>query len=466
RQLIGQFFFDSILFATLATATAVVLLQFLMPVYSAFLGYELPSYWGNVWFYVFLAGIILVAGVFAGSYPALLLSSFSPIESLKGKLKVGKRGAFFRKMLVVFQFGTSVLLIVSVAVVMQQMHYVRNFDLGFDKAQQMIVRLDNNPIYDNKDGFKKAVQADPGVVSVSLMSGEPGGFHDFYGFESGARPGEKLRMNTEFSDFQYVKTLGLKIIAGRDLSLPTDTDRSVLINRSAATALGLSPEQAIGKSMKNLSADSLPRMVAGVVEDYHYSSLKDMIGALVISPKKGDRRLALIRLRGGDLQQSIDRIKKIYGRYAADYPFEYSFLDDQFDKLYRSEGKQETLLTIFSTIAICVACLGLFGLACYTAVKRNKEIGVRKVLGSSVENIVLLLSKDLLGPVVLGTAIALPAAYFITRQWLQGFAYRVALEWWLFLAAAAVGVVIALATVSVQAVKAAMANPTRALRSE
>ena len=469
RQLAGQFFLESILFATLATVCAVILLQVLMPVYTAFLGYQLPSYLYNAWFYVFLAGIILAAGVFAGSYPALLLSSFSPIESLKGKLTTGKRGAFFRKALVVFQFGISVLLVASVAVVMKQMRYVRNFDLGFNKEQEMIVRIDNNTIYDNMNRFKTALQADPGVASVSLMSGEPGGFHDFYGFESGARPGEKLSMNTEFADFEYVKTLGLKIIAGRDLSsqFPTDTDKAVLINRSAATMLGLTPEKAIGTSIRNLIADSLPRTVAGVVEDYHYSSLKDVIGPLVISPRKGDRRLALIKLKsGGELQQTVARIKKVYGAYASDYPFEYSFLDERFDELYRSEDKQETLLTLFSTIAISVACLGLFGLACYTAVKRKKEIGVRKVLGSSVENIVLLLSKDLLGPVLLGTAIALPVAYLVTRQWLQGFAYRIPLEWWLFVAAAMVGVVIALVTVSVQALKAAMANPTSALRSE
>ncbi|HVS94885.1 MAG TPA: ABC transporter permease [Puia sp.] len=469
RQLAGQFFLESILFATLATVCAVILLQLLMPVYTSFLGYQLPSYFGNVWFYFFLAGIILVAGVFAGSYPALLLSSFTPIESLKGRLKAGTRGVFFRKALVVFQFGISVLLIASVAIVMKQMRYVRNTDLGFDKGWEMIVRIDNNSIYDNMNRFKSAVQADAGVASVSLMSGEPGGFHDSYGFESGARPGDKLSMHTEFADFEYVKTLGLKIIAGRDLSsqFPTDTDKAVLINRSAATMLGLSPEKAVGTSIRNLSADSLPRTVAGVVEDYHYSSLKEMIGPLVISPKKGDRRLALIKLKsGGDLQQTVDRIKKVYGAYASGYPFEYSFLDERFDGLYRSEGKQETLLTIFSTIAISVACLGLFGLACYTAVKRKKEIGVRKVLGSSVENIVLLLSKDLLSPVLIGTAIALPVAYYVTRQWLQGFAYRVTPGWWLFAAAALVGIVIALLTVSVQAVRAAVANPTKALRSE
>lgn len=467
RQLIGQFFFESILFAALAAVSAVILLQALMPAYTAFLGYRLPSYWDNKWFYIFIVGVILIVGVFAGSYPAVLLSSFSPIASLKGKMRSGKRGAFFRKALVVFQFGISVLLITSVTVVMQQMRYVRNFDLGFTKEQQLIIRLDNSALYDNRSGFKTALEADPGVASVAMMSGEPGGFHDIYGFEAEAKPGEKLSMNTEFADFEYAKTLGLKIIAGRDLSsqFSTDSDRAVLINRTAANVLGLRPDQAIGKWIKSTS-DSLPRVITGVVEDYHFASLKEVIGPLVISPKKYDRRLALIKLKRGDPQQAIARIKKIYGAYASDYPYEYSFLDEKFDQLYRSEDKQETLLTIFSAIAISVACLGLFGLACYTAVKRNKEIGVRKVLGSSVENIVLLLSKDLLAPVLVGTTVALPVAFFITRQWLQGFAYQITLRWWLFATAAMVGILIALVTVSVQAVKAALASPARALRSE
>jgi putative ABC transport system permease protein len=208
------------------------------------------------------------------------------------------------------------------------------------------------------------------------------------------------------------------------------------------------------------------RTIVGVTEDYHYASLKEPIGPLVISPKQGDRRLALIKLKTSNVQSAIDRIKKIYAKYASDYPFEYSFLNERFDNLYKSEIKQESLLSIFSAIAICIACLGLFGLASYTAIKRTKEIGVRKVLGSSVENIVMLLSKDLLKPVFLGTIIALPAGYFIMQKWLQGFAYRIAIHWWLFVVSAMVAVLIALITVSFQAIKAAIANPVKSLRTE
>jgi putative ABC transport system permease protein len=401
KQLAWQFIFESLLFATVAAVSALLLLQLIMPVYTKFLGYELPSYWTNPWVYVFTVGIIVVVGLLAGSYPALLMSSFSPIESLKGKLRIGREGVFFRKALVVFQFGISVLLIISVTVVMKQMHYVRHTDLGFDKEQTMIVRLDNGDILRKKNFFKNELQADRAVVAVSLMSGEPGGFHDGYSFEAEGHPGEKLHFNTEYADFEFVKTLGLKIIAGRDFdpAFKTDSVLAALINRTAAVNLGYTPQQAVGKWIKNTSQDSLPRIIVGVVEDYHFSSLKNVIAPLVISTKKDDRRLALIKLKTTDIQGAIARIKKIYAAAAPDYPFEYNFLDEQFNTLYKAEVKQETLLSVFSIIAIGIACLGLFGLTSYTAIKRTKEIGVRKVLGSSIRNIVLLLSKDLLKPV-------------------------------------------------------------------
>ena len=468
RQLTGQFILESILFTTAATVLAIILLQLLMPAYNNFLGYTLTSYWGNIWFYVFIAAIIVVVGVFAGSYPALLMSSFSPIASLKGKLKTGKGGAFFRKALVVFQFAISVLLIISVAVVTKQMHYVQNTDLGFNKEQSMIVKIDNGPIYDHKEKFKNDLLADPSVTNVSLMTGEPGGFFDGYAFEAEGKPGERLLMNTEFADVDYAKTLGIKIIAGRDLSssFGTDSTDAVLINRSAATKLGYTPQQAVGKWIKNLMQDSARRTIVGVTEDFHYKSLKESIGDLVISTRKGDRRLVLIKLHTAQLPQAIERIKKLYTAAAPDYPFEYTFLDDKFSQLYKTETKQESLLSIFSVIAIAIACLGLFGLASYTAVKRTKEIGVRKVLGSSIQNIVLLLSKDLLKPVLLGTLIAIPVGYYAMNKWLQGFAYRATVHWWLFAIAAAAAVIIALLTVSFQAVKAALANPVKSLRTE
>ncbi|HEY8898696.1 MAG TPA: FtsX-like permease family protein, partial [Niastella sp.] len=288
-----------------------------------------------------------------------------------------------------------------------------------------------------------------------------------YSFEAEGHPGEKLMYNTQFADFEFVKTLGLKIIAGRDFSpsFVTDSTNSVLINHTAATSMGYTPEQAVGKWI-NITGSKERRTIVGVVEDYHFTSLKNAITPLVISTRKDDRRLVLIKLKTGNLSATLDRIKKIYASAAPDYPFAYDFLDERFNTLYKAEIKQETLLSVFSVIAIGIACLGLFGLSSYTAIKRTKEIGVRKVLGSSVENIVLLLSKDLLKPVLLGTIIAIPAGYFLMQNWLQNFAYRTTIHWWLFLAAAMIAVFIALITVSVQAIKAALVTPVKSLRTE
>lgn len=259
----------------------------------------------------------------------------------------------------------------------------------------------------------------------------------------------------------------MKIIAGRDFSsdFGTDSANAVLINHTAAIKLGYTPERAIGKRIKNLERDSLYRTIVGVVEDYHYASLKTQIGPLVISPG-ADKRLALIKLKTEDIRSAINDIKKAYTNAAPDYPFEYNFLDDRFDELYRAESRQESVLSIFSVIAIFVACIGLFGLASYTAIKRTKEVGVRKVLGSSVSNIVLLLSKDLLKPVLLGALIAIPVGYYAMNKWLQGFAYRIDFQWWMFAIAIMTAVVIALITVGTQAVKAAVSNPVKSLRTE
>lgn len=467
KQLIGQFILESVLFATLACFLSIGLTELLMPAYTHFLGYDLPSFLGNPWFYVCIAGIITAVGLLAGSYPAILLSSFSPIESLKGVLKVGKKGTSFRKVLVVFQFTVSVILIICVVVIIKQMSYIKNTDLGFNKEQTMIIRFDNYDIASKGHQFKNELLSIPAVQDVSLMSGEPGGFHDSYPLEAEANPAEKYLFNTEFTDMDFVKTLGLKIIAGRDLSdqFGTDSLQAALINRTAAVKLGYTPDQAIGKWIFNTIRDSIKRTIVGVVEDYHFASLKDPINPLVISPGK-DNRLALIKIKSADPGPVINNVRKVYSSIAPGYPFEYSFLDERFDQLYRAESRQESVLSIFSIIAIFVACLGLFGLASYTTIKRTKEVGVRKVLGSSVQNIVLLLSKDLLKPVLLGALIAIPIGYYAMNKWLQSFAYRIEFQWWMFALAIGIAITIALLTVGVQAIKAALANPVKSLRTE
>ena len=467
KTLAGQFLGESILLTVISCALSIALLQLLMPLYSDLLGYKLTVPYTSWWLYAFLAGTILVVGVLAGSYPALILSGFSPIEALKGKLKLGKGGSLFRQTLVVVQFSISVFLITGTIIITKQMSFIKNQDLGYNQEQTLLIPLDNNDIFNHLNGFKQQLQANSNIASVSMMSGEPGGFFDEHTFEVEGQDNKIWKGRTEFADFEYVKTLGLKIIAGRDLSsqYPTDTTSAVLLNRMAATDLGWTPQQAIGKWIKNTVRDSLRRRVVGVVENFNYTSLKENIDPLVISPSM-DRRVAVVRLRAGNLQSNIVMVKKAYTGAAPAYPFEYTFLDQKFGELYRKDIRQQTILSIFSGLAILVACLGLFGLASFTAVKRTKEIGVRKVLGSSVQNIILLLSKDLLKPVVLATLVAIPVAYTVMHSWLQNFAYRTGLQWWIFALSAGITVAIALATVSFRAVRAAMANPTMSLRSE
>ncbi len=467
NSLAGQFLGESLLLAIISCVLSIGLLLLLMPLYSDLLGYKLNVPYTSWYLYAFLIGTIIVVGLLAGSYPALILSGFSPIEALKGKLRLGKGGSVFRQTLVVVQFSISVFLITGTIIITKQMSFIKNKTLGYNQEQVVVFPLDNNDIYKNMDRFKKELQANSNIASVSMMSGEPGGFFDEHSFEVEGQDNKVWRGRTEFADFEFARTLGLKIIAGRDFSssYPTDTLSAVLLNRMAATALGWTPQQAIGKWIKNTVRDSLRRRVVGVVEDFNYKSLKENIEPLVISPSL-DRRVAVIRLKAGNLQSNVELVKKAYAGAAPAYPFEYTFLDKKFEELYRKDIRQQKILSIFSGLAIVIACLGLFGLASFTAAKRTKEIGVRKVLGSSVQNIILLLSKDLLKPVLLATLIAIPVAYSVMDSWLQNFAYRTGLQWWIFALAAGITVVIALATVSFRAVKAAVANPTKSLRNE
>ena len=466
NNLVWQFIGESVLLTTISCILAVGLLMLIMPWYNQLLGYSLAVSWNTLSVWLFLGLVIIIVGFLAGSYPAFFLSAFSPIQALKGKLRLGKGGSSFRQALVVVQFSISVFLIIGTIIITKQMNYVKNKQLGYNQEQTVVVPIDNNDIYKNMDAFKTSLQNESNVQSVSLMSGEPGGFFDGHVFDVEGHA-ERWNSRTEFADFEFVKTLGLKIIAGRDFSslFPTDTTDAVLINKTFATKLGWSPQQAVGKWIQNTVRDTAKRRIIGVVADFNFQSLKSDIEPLVIAPNM-DRRVALIKLKPGNVQAGIALVQKAYKNVASAYPFEYRFLDQQFDKLYKKDLRQQTILTVFAVLAIFVACLGLFGLASFTATKRFKEIGVRKVLGSSVKGIVLLLSGDLLKPVLIATCIALPAGYWAMDKWLQNFAYKTSLSWWVFVLAALITFGIAFITVSIKAIKAAIANPVQSLRSE
>jgi putative ABC transport system permease protein len=467
NHLVWQFIGESILLAFISCILSIALLQLFMPSYNELLGYPLSVSWTTLPLYLFLIGVILIVGLLAGSYPAFFLSAFSPIEALKGKLKLGKGGSFFRQVMVVTQFSISVFLIIGSIIIMKQMNYVKNMDLGYDKDQTVIVQINNEDIYNKRYTFKNDLQNRANIASVALMSGEPGGFFDQHTFQVEGQNDQIWKARTEFADFEFVKALGLKIIAGRDFSgqYRTDTAGAVLINRTAAAMLGFTPEEAIGKWIKNTIRDESRRRIVGVIEDFNFLSLKEKMGALVVSPRE-DTRVALIKIKSGNIRSAVATIEKTYAKVAPGYPFEYNFLDQQFDELYKTDLRQQTIIIVFAGLAIFIACLGLFGLTSFTAAKRIKEIGVRKVLGSSTQGIVMLLSKDLLKPVLLATIIAMPAGYYAMNIWLQNFAYRIPMHWEVFVLAAAITTAIALLTVSFKAVKAALANPAQSLRTE
>ncbi|RYY23143.1 MAG: ABC transporter permease [Chitinophagaceae bacterium] len=466
KNLIWQFIGESILLTVISCVLALCILKLAMPAYSNLLGYELAVTWTSPYIYLFLAGVIVVAGFLAGSYPAFFLSSFSPIESLKGKLRIGKAGSVFRQGLVIVQFSISVFLIITTITIINQMAYVKNKQLGYNQEQAIIIPLDNGDIYNNRNAFRTELLNYAEVHSVSMMSGEPGGFFDLNSFNVEGQP-EGWKARTMFSDLHLVNNLGLKIIAGRDFSpaFKTDSAQGALINRTAAGALGFTPDEAIGKWIQHKLRDTERRRIVGVVEDFNFLSLKEKMDPLVIT-SGDDHRVALIRLKGNNITASIRKIKNLYSRIAPVFPFEYTFLDQKFEVLYWNDLRQQTILGIFAGLAIFIACLGLFGLASYTAGRRIKEIGVRKVLGSSVQAIVLLLSRDLLKPVLIATLVATPVAYYAMSRWLENFAYNTGLNAWVFVLACIITIIIALVTISLKAVRAALMNPVHSLRSE
>ncbi|WP_276483888.1 ABC transporter permease [Paraflavitalea pollutisoli] len=465
-QLMWQFITESILLTLISCIIATGLLLALLPWYNNLLDNTLSFSRLLMPIAAFVPLAILIVGLVAGSYPALVLSSFSPIVALKGKLRAGKGGAMFRKSLVVFQFSISVFLIICTIIINKQMSYVKNKDLGYNEEQTVIIPLDNMNIQKGKYVLRNELQGRSEVVVSSTMSGEPGGYFDGMAFLAEGKGSDPFKFKTEFSDFEFAKTLGLKIIAGRDFSaqFPTDSSDALLINQTAAAELGFTPEQAIGKWMKNVSRDSVSRRIVGVVEDFNFVSLKEKVQGLVIAPTPGGRRVVLARLKPGQIEAGLSAIREAYKRVAPAYPFEYSFLDQKFDTLYKADIRQQTILSLFSGLAIVIACMGLFGLASFTAAKRIKEIGIRKVLGSSVQDIVVLLLKDLLKPVLLAALIATPIGYLIMYNWLQNFAYHTGLEWWIFIASAGITIGIALFTISYKAIQAALLNPAKSLR--
>jgi len=478
KQLWLQFTGESVLLALISTILATAIAILLLPKLNQFTE-------KNIVFNPFtkpLTALIILAlgiltGLIAGIYPALFMSGFKAIQSLK-KLSIGGRTDrihLLRRGLVVVQFGLSVFLIVSTLIVYRQVNYFQHKDLGFSKEQLMYFPMEGDKMRNNREAFKNELMAGPGVVSATIGYGLPG---DIFAGDQiivpGAGGGKTYGANQFMVDYDYVKTMGLRIIAGRDFSkeMKTDADKAFIINESAVKELGLgTPEAAIGKRLDwpvwDGPKDSLKNgTVIGVVKDFHIHSLHRPVSTTILQIYPNAAWKVAVKLKPGTISQSIAHIEKVWNSYSPDYPISYGFLDENYDKMYKSEQKLSALLWIFTGMAIFIGCLGLLGLATYAAQQRVKEIGIRKVLGASVGSIIGLLSREFILLVIISLIVAFPIAWWAMQNWLNDFAYRLNISWWIFAGAAVVAIAVAMATISFQAIKAAIANPVKALRSE
>jgi putative ABC transport system permease protein len=463
-SLIGQFLGEALLLTALALVLALLLAGVLFPAFNQLTDKRLSLSWHQPSFWLLLLGLLGTVGLLAGSYPALFLSSLNPVRVLKGALQFGKGAQLFRRGLVVFQFVLSMLMIVGTVVIYQQLQYIQTKNLGFNREN--LIRIPGEgELADKYTKFKEELLQMPGIQSVSHIQTSPvknGNTTDGVQWV-GKDPSAAIQFNNTWVGYDFAKTMQVKLKGGRDFSPAFGTDsNNYLINQAAAERIGY--KNPVGQP---LTFGYKSGTIIGVVEDYHFNSLHTAIRPLII-------RLAetrsygniLIRTQPGQTSQALSSLEALCQKRNPKFPFTYSFVDADYQKLYKSETVVGTLATVFAYLAIFIACLGLFGLAAFTAEQRTKEIGVRKVLGASVSSIVALLSKDFLKLVLISIVIASPIAWYAMNRWLQDFAYKIDIEWWVFALAGLLAVGIALLTVSLQSVKAALMNPVKSLQSE
>jgi putative ABC transport system permease protein len=473
-QIFWQFISESFVLTTISMGISLVFTALLLPAFNQLAKTELlfssivqPSIIGAALF------LIVIIALLAGSYPAFILSNFQPIKVLKGSFKNTASGFGLRQSLIVFQFVVSVFLIIATIVINSQLQLIQNKKLGYDRDHVLILNLDQKLI-DKIDLVKTELKSNPNILAVSKAYESPITINGGYSMRPAEWIAEQaMSVTANPVDDEYIKATGLKLIAGSDLSRQDILDVSnqeqnknnyhFILNEKAAKAMGWKPEEAIGKKM--FLGENRRGEVKGVVEDFHFASLHSSIEPLILFTGEWSNSL-LIKTNGENLSQTLAFISTKWKELAPYRPFDYRFMDEDYQKMYAAEVRMGTVFNIFSAIAIALACLGLLGLSAYSIKQRVKEIGIRKVLGASVAHITTLLSKDFLKLVVIAILIASPIAWWATGKWLQGFVYRIDMGWWMFALAGGLAVVIALLTVSFQAIKAAVANPVKSLRTE
>ncbi len=467
RQLTLQFLMESMLLSVIALGVALVLAAVLLPVFNSLSGKALQIDYLDGFMLSGVIGLAVLVGLLAGSYPAFFLASFSIVNVLKGQGLVGMKSSGLRSGLVVFQFVISIALMIGTAMVYRQVDFIQNKRLGFDK-EHVIVLERFNALGPQQQAFKQQIQQHPNVVAVAAANTLPGrSFGDTSFIPEGAPPEEILSLRLLYTDFDLLETLNLELVDGRFFSRDFATDSAaVVLNEAAVKELGWT--EAVGKRLVSPSFNGEETefiTVVGVVKDFHFQSLREAIRPLGLFIGRNLNYLA-VRIQPGDISGTLAAFETQWKTFAPGQPFTYSFLDRDVDALYQADQRTGSLFGTFALLAIMIACLGLFGLAAFTAEQRTKEIGVRKVLGASVSGIVLLLSKEFTKLVALAFIVAAPLAYFATNRWLQDFAFQVAFSWWIFVIAGLAALAIAWLTVSYQSIRAALTNPVEALRYE
>lgn len=470
-SLVSQFLTESIMLSFFSLALAILIAYLALPLFNNLASKQIQFPFTNVWFWSVLLLTGGIVGVLAGSYPAFFLSAFQPLKVLKNTIELdGKGSGYLRNALVVFQFVISVMLIVGTGVIYRQLNYIQTKKLGFNKDQMLIVN-DAYALDNQVKAFKEQVLQLPNVESATVTSflPTPSSRTDHTFFPVGQMQQDKgLNMQKWLVDYDFVKTLDLKMASGRafDESFPSDST-GIVINEAAAKVLGY-PDP-IGKKIFGYEDAALTKRVdytiIGVVKNFHFESLRKNIGALSLILYRSSGSV-VFRMKGGDAPRTVAQVEALWKKMAPGQPFNYRFMDQDFDNVYRSEQRVGKIFITFATISIIIGCLGLFGLSAFTAERRTKEIGVRKVLGASVANIVALLSKEFIKLIIIAIVIGSPIAWFGMNHWLSDFAYHVDLAWWMFAAAGLLAIIIALLTVSFQSVKAALMNPVKSLKSE
>ena len=470
-QLISQIIGETLVASFLATAASLILVEIVLPQFQEIFGRNLSlNLLENYWGFLFLICVAVIVGFISGLFPALYLSNFSPVKILKKTMRLNLSYEILRKGLVVLQFSVSIFLIIGMGMIYKQMNFIKNKDLGFNKESVLVVKA--RPYVNNKfEAFRNELLNSPGVLSVAGTSDIPGAGSNGSRFvPEGISRENPLMLPSTFADYDFLTSLGIELKAGRNFSkeFPTDVSQAFILNEKAVKNLGWE-KNAVGKKIELFGpgTDEIVKngFVIGVIDDYNYESLHNEVKPLVLT-YSAYHQYYLIRLDKGNVKNSLASVEKVWNKFSPDWAFEAFFLDNNLEKLYQSDQRLATIVNYFGFLAVLIACLGLYGLAAFAAKKRIKEIGIRKVIGASVPGIIKLLSLDFIKLVLIANVIAFPVAYYAIKSWLEAFAYRINVDFTVFIFAAAITVFIALLTVGIQAVKASLSNPISTLKYE